>query len=64
MKCKDCGDTFAKARADLGLRTCLECGDASATEQRLGWCIVGLPKRGDTLITRKADLLSLNQKPR
>jgi len=62
--CNKCGDTFPLARAKLGYPVCLTCGDAVATEQRLGWCIAPLPKQGYTLITRKADLLQLNQKPR
>ena len=64
MKCKDCGDTFPVGRAKLGYQVCLKCGDAAATEQRLGWCIAPLPKQGYTLITRKSDLLNLNQKTR
>ena len=63
-ECVRCGDTFPAGRAKLGYRVCLECGDTTATEERLGWCIAPLPKQGYTLISRKSDLLHLNQKTR
>jgi hypothetical protein len=35
-----------------------------AERQRDTWCIVPMPKQAYTLVTRKADLLHLNQKTR
>lgn len=63
-ECYECGETFPMKRALLGYNVCLQCGDIVAASQRASWCIVGLPKQGDTLITNKAELLHLNQKPR
>ena len=62
--CTSCGDTYDYRRRQLGYNFCLDCGDNQAREHRAGWCIVPLPKQGETLITRKSDLLNLNQKPR
>jgi len=63
-ECVGCGETFSVKRARLGYNVCLDCGDYQATSQRQTWAIVPLPKQGYTLVTRKDDLLSLNQKPR
>ena len=62
--CHECGETLPTNRAMLGYNVCLTCGDIVAASQRASWCIVCLPKQGATLITNKADLLHLNQKPR
>lgn len=63
-ECQRCGDTFSVKRARLGINLCLACGDKRATKKRASWCIVPTPKGHYTLVTRKEDLLSLNQKPR
>lgn len=63
-ECIGCGETFSVKRARLGYNVCLDCGDYQARSQRASWCIVPTPKGHYTRITRKADLLSLNQKTR
>ena len=63
-ECIGCGETFSIKRARLGYNVCLDCGDYQAHSQRASWCIVPTPKGHYTRITRKADLLSLNQKTR
>ena len=62
--CRECGETYPTRRAALGYRTCLDCGDAEAATARAGWAICPLPKQGYTRITRRDDLLHLNQKVR
>ena len=62
--CRECGETYPEGRRALGYQTCLDCGDAAASAERAGWAICPLPKQGYTRITRKEDLLHLNQKVR
>ena len=62
--CRSCDQPYDIRRKQLGYNFCLDCGDYKAREVRASWCIVPLPKQGETLITRKSDLLNLNQKPR
>jgi hypothetical protein len=63
-ECIGCGEVFSVRRARLGYNVCLECGDYQATKQRASWCVVPLPKQGYTRVTKKDELLSLNQKTR
>ena len=63
-QCVGCGEVYSVRRARLGYNVCLECGDCQATKQRASYCVVPLPKQGYTLVTRKDDLLHLNQKTR
>ena len=63
-ECVGCGEVFSVRRARLGYNVCLECGDYQATKQRASWCVVPLPKQGYTRVTKKDELLSLNQKVR
>jgi hypothetical protein len=53
-----------RRKTELNINVCLDCGDVSAEQQRQSWCVVPLPKQAYTLITRKSDLLHLNQKTR
>jgi hypothetical protein len=53
-----------RRKTELNINVCLSCGDVSAEQQRQSWCVVPLPKQAYTLITRKSDLLHLNQKTR
>lgn len=62
--CFSCGNAYSYRRRQLGYNFCMDCGDFKAKEQRLGWCIVPLPKQGYTRVTNKSDLLHLNQKIR
>ena len=64
IKCRECGEAYSVKRARLGYRTCLDCGQSAAVTERDSWTIVPTPKGHYTRITRKSDLLSLNQKPR
>lgn len=62
--CTRCGDAYPAARHALGYRTCLDCGDRAATEERTSWTVVCTPKGHYTRITRPEELRGLNQKPR
>lgn len=55
--CVECGDPFDYRRAQLGYKTCLDCG--SPTPVRT---IAAIGKSGYQLITDKADLKGLNPK--
>ena len=63
-ECRECGETYPARRHALGYRICLDCGDAEAARARASWTVCPLPKQGYTRITRKEDLLHLNQKVR
>jgi len=62
--CPSCGNDYDYRRRQLGYNYCLDCGDIRAEQQRQSWCVVPLPKQAYTLVTRKSDLLHLNQKTR
>ena len=63
--CTKCGeDIEPRKRVLLGYKVCLDCGDSTAKTERSTWTIVPTPKGHYTRITRKSDLLALNQKPR
>ena len=63
--CTKCGeDIDPPKRVLLGYKVCLDCGDSTAKQERASWTIVPTPKGHYTRITRKSDLLALNQKPR
>lgn len=62
MKCRSCGDEVAEARANLGFKLCLFCGEERAREERMGWCVAPMHKSNYTLITNRADLIGLNNK--
>lgn len=40
LSCPRCGDDVEPARAALGYRLCLFCGEEAARTERLGWCVV------------------------
>jgi len=61
-KCQDCGADYNYERYKLGYNTCLECGEAQA--RQVVHCTVPMHKSSYVVITNKADLLHLNQKPR
>lgn len=63
-ECHVCGETYSQRRAALGYRTCLDCGDKAAAEERTSWTVVVLPKQAYTRITNKEELKCLNQKSR
>jgi hypothetical protein len=57
-----CQDEIPPARYALGYRTCLQCGDRQAKQERKLWCIAPMHKSNYVLITDKADLQGLNNK--
>ena len=61
-ECQDCGAEYSYGRYKLGYNTCLECGEAQA--RQVIHCTVPMHKSSYVVITNKADLLHLNQKPR
>jgi len=63
-ECTVCGDAYHPRRAALGYRTCLDCGEASAAQDRKLWAIVPTHKGAYTRITNKEELKCLNQKSR
>lgn len=58
--CAICSEPFAKARAVLGYRTCLYCGEKKAKEQ--SHCIVPMNKSNYVVVTDKSLLAQLNPK--
>lgn len=60
--CIDCGTTYDVRRRLLGYRVCMDCGEEAA--RQVVHCVVPLHKGNYTVISRKSDLLHLNQKHR
>ena len=58
--CHACGDDVAPARARLGYKLCLPCGEAAA--RRVKHCIVPLHKSSYVLITDRDLLVGINNK--
>lgn len=58
--CNDCGDLFPAARARLGYRTCLSCGDWQAKQVR--HTTAPLNKSNYVVITNHNELKQLNPK--
>ena len=58
--CVSCGDNYPTARANLGYRLCLPCGETAAKQVR--HCIVPMNKSNYVVITDKALLSQLNPK--
>jgi hypothetical protein len=58
--CMLCGEAFARARADLGYKLCLECGDGVAHQVR--HCTVPINKSNYMLVTDREILKQLNPK--
>ena len=63
-ECHVCGESYSQRRAALGYRTCLDCGDKAAAEERTSWTITCTAKGHYTRITNKEELKCLNQKSR
>jgi len=59
--CVDCNSTYDIRRFYLGILLCPDCGEEAA--RQVTHCTVPLHKGNYTVITRKSDLLHLNQKP-
>lgn len=60
--CPHCGDTVPAARAALGRRLCLPCGEDAARQERTSWCVVPMHKSNYVLMTNKDDLKGINNK--
>ena len=60
--CGNCGDTVNPARAALGYKMCMYCGEAQAKQQRASWCVAPMNKSNYVLITDKEVLKQLNPK--
>lgn len=58
--CQHCGDNYPTARANLGYRLCLPCGETAAKQVR--HCIVPLNKSNYMLVTDRDTLKQLNPK--
>lgn len=61
-QCLFCGDYLNPDRWGLGYRSCLECGEKQATEQRKNWCVAPMHKSNYMLITTPDQLHGLNNK--
>lgn len=57
-----CGDVVPRARAALGYRLCLPCGESLAVKERISWCVAPLHKSNYVLVTNREDLIGLNNK--
>ena len=38
--CRECGDTIAPKRLNLGYKLCLFCGEDQAVAERASWCVI------------------------
>lgn len=56
--CPECGGCVDHRRVKLGYRTCLECGEINARQQK--HCIVPMPKSNYIVVTDKELLIGLN----
>jgi ribosomal protein L37AE/L43A len=60
--CIECGELFAVARALLGHRVCLTCGDAAAKAARKRWTVAPMHKSNYVLVTNRDELIGMNNK--
>lgn len=61
-QCRVCGTYIEFARWEIGKRTCLECGEEQARQERAYWCVAPINKSNPMLITDLALLKQLNPK--
>lgn len=61
-ECLECGELFPIARALLGYRVCLSCGDVCARNERKLWTVAPMHKSNYILVTSRDDLVGLNNK--
>jgi hypothetical protein len=60
--CIHCGNPYPAARAQLGYKTCLQCGEHSAEEARKSWCVIQEYGKGNyQLVTPETAMHSLKQ---
>lgn len=60
LTCSECDAEVNPKRHALGYNVCLECGEIMARDVK--HCIVPLHKSNYTVITRKSDLVGINNK--
>jgi hypothetical protein len=61
-QCSSCGELYPAARADLGYKVCLDCGDKKAVDVRKSWCVIQEYGKGNyQLVTPQTALQSLKQ---
>jgi ribosomal protein L37AE/L43A len=58
--CNKCGEPVSPSRFALGYKICLDCGEKHATQARMGWCVVPMPKSNYILVTDPSLLVGLN----
>lgn len=58
--CATCGSQFPPRRAELGYKTCLKCGEASA--RGVKHTIVPGHKQGYMVVTNREELVGINNK--
>lgn len=58
--CWDCGDLYPAARAKIGYRTCLPCGDYQAHQVK--WTVTIPYSKGAYQVVNPADLAHTNPK--
>ena len=58
--CIVCGSAIAPARAALGYKTCLPCGEAAS--RKVVRCVVPMHKSNYVLLTDVSDLKGINNK--
>jgi hypothetical protein len=62
VDCRECGEDVSPARAQLGYRVCLMCGEEAARQERMGWCVVQEYGKGPyQLVTPTAAPVTLKQ---
>lgn len=60
--CIECGKPYPLARAQLGYRTCLQCGEHGAEQVRKSWCVIQEYGKGNyQLVTPQTAMQSLKQ---
>ena len=59
-ECVQCGRYYPEARANLGYRVCLQCGETQA--RKVKRCVVNQNKSNYMLVTNMAELAQLNPK--
>jgi hypothetical protein len=60
--CPQCGDTVPAARAALGRRLCLPCGEEAARDERRSWTVVPMHKSNYVLLVDRRDLPGIGNK--
>jgi ribosomal protein L37E len=62
-QCRMCGAYIEFARWEIGKRTCLDCGEEQARQERAYWCIAPISnKAGYTRVTDYSLLKQINPK--